>query len=205
MSARSSCVRRSDMPEFKAARRWQGGPGRSCPTTACAASASHFSMRELREESGRQHRVGEGRRHHPDDHGDTSAVGNHAPPMDDDEEGGGRVDKIADGSGARRDTAGPAQRRLRDVRRSTASGPMTSCSSSSIPNWSSSSSRCRQSAAGFVARRLLHQVPGRFFSMHLQDVDLNATPPPPPPGTPQRGAGTAAASRRRSGRAASTG
>ena len=29
--------------------------------------------------------------------------------------------------------------------------------------------------------RLLHQVPGRFISMHVQDVDMNAPAPPPPP------------------------
>ena len=43
---------------------------------------------------------------------------------------------------------------------------------------------------GFVAADYFTRYPGRFFSMHLQDVDLNATPPPPPPGTPARGAGS---------------
>jgi sugar phosphate isomerase/epimerase len=37
---------------------------------------------------------------------------------------------------------------------------------------------------GFVAADYFTRYPGRFFSMHLQDVDLNAAPPPP-----QRGAG----------------
>jgi sugar phosphate isomerase/epimerase len=40
---------------------------------------------------------------------------------------------------------------------------------------------------GFVAAEYFTKYPGRFFSMHVQDVDLNATPPPPPPGEPGRG------------------
>ena len=31
---------------------------------------------------------------------------------------------------------------------------------------------------GFVAAEYFTKYPGRFFSMHVQDVDLNATPPP---------------------------
>jgi sugar phosphate isomerase/epimerase len=45
---------------------------------------------------------------------------------------------------------------------------------------------------GFVAHEYFTKYPGRFISMHLQDVDLNATPPPPPPpapGQPARGGG----------------
>lgn len=42
---------------------------------------------------------------------------------------------------------------------------------------------------GFVAHEYFAQYPGRFISMHLQDVDLNATPPPPPPGAEGRGRG----------------
>lgn len=42
---------------------------------------------------------------------------------------------------------------------------------------------------GFVAAEYFTKYPGRFFSMHLQDVDLNATPPPPPPDAPARGGG----------------
>ncbi len=43
---------------------------------------------------------------------------------------------------------------------------------------------------GFVAHEYFTKYPGRFISMHLQDVDLNAAPPPPPPGQPARaGAG----------------
>jgi sugar phosphate isomerase/epimerase len=45
---------------------------------------------------------------------------------------------------------------------------------------------------GFVAAEYFTKYPGRFISMHLQDVDLNATPPPPPPapaGEPARGGG----------------
>jgi sugar phosphate isomerase/epimerase len=38
---------------------------------------------------------------------------------------------------------------------------------------------------GFVAAEYFAKYPGRFFSMHVQDVDLNAVAPPPPPG--QRG------------------
>jgi sugar phosphate isomerase/epimerase len=45
---------------------------------------------------------------------------------------------------------------------------------------------------GFVADEYFTKYPGRFISMHLQDVDLNATPPPPPPapapGAPPSGA-----------------
>ena len=40
---------------------------------------------------------------------------------------------------------------------------------------------------GFVADEYFTKYPGRFFSMHVQDVDLNATPPPPPPGGRGRG------------------
>ena len=32
---------------------------------------------------------------------------------------------------------------------------------------------------GFVAHEYFAKYPGRFISIHLQDVDLNATPPPP--------------------------
>ena len=42
---------------------------------------------------------------------------------------------------------------------------------------------------GFVAHEYFAKYPGRFISMHIQDVDLNATPPPPPPDAPQRGGG----------------
>jgi sugar phosphate isomerase/epimerase len=37
---------------------------------------------------------------------------------------------------------------------------------------------------GFVAADYFTKYPGRFFSMHVQDVDLNAPPPPPPPNAP---------------------
>jgi sugar phosphate isomerase/epimerase len=37
---------------------------------------------------------------------------------------------------------------------------------------------------GFVAADYFTKYPGRFISMHVQDVDLNATPPPPPPNAP---------------------
>jgi sugar phosphate isomerase/epimerase len=46
---------------------------------------------------------------------------------------------------------------------------------------------------GFVAHEYFTKYPGRFFSMHVQDVDLNATPPATPaapPGAPA-GAGRA--------------
>jgi sugar phosphate isomerase/epimerase len=39
---------------------------------------------------------------------------------------------------------------------------------------------------GFVAHDYFTKYPGRFFSMHVQDVDLHAAPPPLP--TPQSGA-----------------
>ena len=32
---------------------------------------------------------------------------------------------------------------------------------------------------GFIAHEYFTKYPGRFISMHVQDVDLNATPPPP--------------------------
>src|SRR5499426_1119959 len=41
---------------------------------------------------------------------------------------------------------------------------------------------------GFVADEYFTKYPGRFISMHVQDVDLNA-PPPPPPGQPGPDAG----------------
>ena len=44
-------------------------------------------------------------------------------------------------------------------------------------------------AYGFVAHEYFTKYAGRFISMHLQDVDLNATPPPPPPDAPARGGG----------------
>jgi sugar phosphate isomerase/epimerase len=42
---------------------------------------------------------------------------------------------------------------------------------------------------GFVAHEYFEKYPGRFISMHLQDIDLNATPPPLPPGQAARGGG----------------
>ncbi len=47
---------------------------------------------------------------------------------------------------------------------------------------------------GFVAHEYFAKYPGRFISMHLQDVDLNATPPP---ATPAGGAAGARRPRRR--------
>jgi sugar phosphate isomerase/epimerase len=41
---------------------------------------------------------------------------------------------------------------------------------------------------GFVAADYFTKYPGRFNSMHLQDVDLNQTPPPPPAGQANSGA-----------------
>ena len=45
---------------------------------------------------------------------------------------------------------------------------------------------------GFVAADYFTKYPGRFISMHLQDVDLNATPPPPSPGNAAAGRATTA-------------
>ncbi len=42
---------------------------------------------------------------------------------------------------------------------------------------------------GFVAHEYFTKYPGRFNSMHLQDVDLNATPPAGPSGAGARGRG----------------
>ncbi len=44
--------------------------------------------------------------------------------------------------------------------------------------------------AGFVAADYFEKYPGRFISMHLQDIDMNAPDPPPgdaPPGRRRRG------------------
>ena len=41
---------------------------------------------------------------------------------------------------------------------------------------------------GFVAHEYFAKYPGRFISMHIQDVDLDATPPPPPAGQEPRAA-----------------
>jgi sugar phosphate isomerase/epimerase len=46
---------------------------------------------------------------------------------------------------------------------------------------------------GFVAHEYFTKYPGRVFSIHGQDVDLNATPPPPP--APPSGAPAPAAGR----------
>jgi sugar phosphate isomerase/epimerase len=43
---------------------------------------------------------------------------------------------------------------------------------------------------GFIAHEYFTKYPGRFFSMHVQDVDLNATPPAAQ-GAPAAGAGQA--------------
>ena len=43
---------------------------------------------------------------------------------------------------------------------------------------------------GFIAADYFLKYPGRFFSMHIQDVDLNAPQPPAPPsGSPPAGSG----------------
>ena len=41
---------------------------------------------------------------------------------------------------------------------------------------------------GFIAADYFTKYPGRFFSMHLQDVNLDAAPPPGPPPAAGRGA-----------------
>ncbi len=43
--------------------------------------------------------------------------------------------------------------------------------------------------AGLVATEYFEKYPGRFFSMHLQDVDMNAPMPPPDPAAGGRGRG----------------
>jgi sugar phosphate isomerase/epimerase len=46
---------------------------------------------------------------------------------------------------------------------------------------------------GFVAHEYFRKYPGRFISMHVQDVDMNApVPPPPPAGGRGRGRGQVA-------------
>jgi sugar phosphate isomerase/epimerase len=41
--------------------------------------------------------------------------------------------------------------------------------------------------SGLVAAEYFTKHPGRFISMHVQDVDMNAPPPPPPPAPPAGG------------------
>ena len=43
---------------------------------------------------------------------------------------------------------------------------------------------------GFAADEYFLKYPGRFISIHLQDVDLNATPPSPPANAAGAAAGT---------------
>jgi sugar phosphate isomerase/epimerase len=50
---------------------------------------------------------------------------------------------------------------------------------------------------GFIAHEYFTKYPGRFFSMHVQDVDLNATPPLPPAPAPGAPAGGGAGGRGR--------
>ena len=50
---------------------------------------------------------------------------------------------------------------------------------------------------GFIAHEYFTKYPGRFFSMHVQDVDLNATPPLPPAPAPGAPAGAGAGGRGR--------
>ena len=47
-------------------------------------------------------------------------------------------------------------------------------------------------ANGLVAADYFTKYPGRFISMHVQDVDMNAPVPPPPPGGRGRGRGQVA-------------
>ena len=57
---------------------------------------------------------------------------------------------------------------------------------------------------GFVADEYFTKHPGRFISMHVQDVDLNATPPSPPPGADAGRGGQAAQGGRGRGRGMQT-
>src|SRR5262245_18655239 len=65
-----------------------------------------------------------------------------------------------------------------------ANGPTTCCSSCSIPSWSQF--QMSTITAGFVAAEYFLKYPGRFSSMHLQDVDMSA-PAPAPKGGGRRG------------------
>ena len=56
--------------------------------------------------------------------------------------------------------------------------PTTCCSSCSIPTLVKFQFQMSTISQGFVAADYFTKYPGRFFSMHVQDVDLNATPPP---------------------------
>ena len=49
--------------------------------------------------------------------------------------------------------------------------------------------------AGFVAAEYFQKYPGRFYSMHLQDVDMNATAGPPAAGRRARGTAPAGGGR----------
>jgi sugar phosphate isomerase/epimerase len=54
--------------------------------------------------------------------------------------------------------------------------------------------------SGLVAADYFNKYPGRFISMHVQDVDMNTTTPPPaPPPAPPPGGDAAAAGGRRGG------
>ena len=57
---------------------------------------------------------------------------------------------------------------------------------------------------GFVADEYFTKYPGRFISMHVQDVDLNATPPAPPPGADAGRGGQAGQGGRGRGRGVQT-
>ena len=59
--------------------------------------------------------------------------------------------------------------------------------------------------AGFVAAEYFLKYPGRFSSMHLQDVDMNAPVPAAPPKGRRRGGAAGAARRLRWARAPSIG
>ena len=49
--------------------------------------------------------------------------------------------------------------------------------------------------AGFVAAEYFMKYPGRFYSMHLQDIDMNAPVPAPAPSTKGRRGGRGGARR----------
>jgi hypothetical protein len=79
------------------------------------------------------------------------------------------------------DAAGPAQRRLRErhSRRRQVCDLLLELLEPKLVRFQFQMSTI---TAGFVGAEYLLKCPGRFNSMHLQDLDMNAPVPPPPAG-----------------------
>ena len=68
-----------------------------------------------------------------------------------------------------------------------ANGPTTCCSTCSIPKLVKFQFQMSTITAGLVGAEYFLKYPGRFISMHLQDVDMNAPVPAPSPKGAQAG------------------